>query len=592
MTLPSRLAPGIGARLGDAHAGVIRTGAFLLAERRELMLLNRTVRASGRRVLLGFPFGRASEAGSDRELALLGMHLASGGGLWVEGGARLPDRLERARAALRRRPELVHRSDARVGVLVDPGELEASALVELTGTLEAVRIPWDVVLQPTEAGWPDQHEGERVSAYAALALPRAALLSEELVGLLAGASSPRWILLRPSDPAAPAARERLDAAGIPHVTVGKGMSGVVSLPEELGWVITDLPAPVWVGRTKAPHRGLVVHHFVNRARDRRGRSVPVAASTLELPAGGAGAGGRCEAEWLVPDEDLQQAVPCRVGPHGRFAVDLPAFATWAVLTVRARPFDRSASFGEAPLRLAETTEGWDGGTLQLMVPFWPPGQVLSLSLPEEFGGGVAHVLEGMDSAVEQWSPRGARFVSSSPDLQIIRELRTGLDSVDVTLTLENLGDEPIPEVSAVVCLASDGVTVVPDSGHDTTYFVDQNHTLTLLAGVPTDSGDPLFREHRGHSLPLTIVESVDGRWAMASGFEGGRGVGGNGNRAGVCVHSRPFFGVLEPGVPKSLRGTFYVTQDEPAAIVRRWTAAHGEPERYPGGDDRWRGPCE
>ncbi len=59
-------------------------------------------------------------------------------------------------------------------------------------------------------------------------------------------------------------------------------------------------------------------------------------------------------------------------------------------------------------------------------------------------------------------------------------------------------------------------------------------------------------------LPLIAVESRDGRFTAALGFEAAEWASCNGGDDRACFHLFPFFGELQPGASATVEGCFYL----------------------------------
>jgi hypothetical protein len=595
--VPAR-AEGLLQRAEQAHLVVLDGAAVDLFDRGALRLLDAVVRATGRRPVLRYPFDSAgsSDPGSEeRDLVLLGLHLALGGALLVDGPEPLPARLEGARAWLRRHPELVHRTSSTVDLFFDPLQPGGEAPVALGRSLDAGHVPWEVVVRPPGRLRPTTMEFVRVQDAPLAALSDVGIYPD-LRALVPREPPHLHLVAAEEDECRPVLDAAVLASGGRVLAVDKdGAVEPSHVRYEAARIDTDLPSTVQIIRTIAPHRGLVVHHLLNRDFDGSGRAVPVASARLVAPARqGLGDRSTCQAAWHLPGEQRSQELPCTVAGDGQVAVQLPSFSTWAVVTTRLLPEDRSARFGEHPIRVVPPGSGWQGTTVPFEVPFLAADLAATLSLPEllHMKNREPLAVESMEHEVEV-SPDGAsvRLVSEGSGLRLERELSPGVDHVDVTLTLTNTGDEVIEEALALICLATRAGSPFPESGHNGTFIVEGDR-VTSLGEVPVDNGDPLYREDRvtglgGPVLPLTVMRSVDDRYSLGTGFEGSDVVGGNGARGGVCLHARPRFGDIAPGASVTRRGTIYISQDGVDRLAQRWVEQHGGPGTGPEGEP-WR----
>ena len=577
-------------RSEQAHLVVLEGPAVDLFEDGRLRLLDSVVRATGRRPLLRWPFTSADPDlpdSDERDLVLMGLHLALGGGLLVDGSDPLPTRLEHARAWLRRRPELVHRSSAALQFYFDPSLAGDELPAELGRALDAAHVPWEVAVRPA-AGLDDTTlELERLHNAPLVALSDPGALPELVRAMPGGVFVPHLV-----SPEREPCRDALAAAA--RAAGGQALAlpadGASSAPRvEAARIDTDLPATVQIVRTAAPHRGLVVHHLLNRAFDAAGAPRPAPARRLVTRARpGLGARSRCEAVWHLPAEGRSEPLDCSVLEGDRVAVELPSFETWAVVTTRLHPEERGWAFGERRIRIQSPGRSWSGTTASLEVPFLSTELATTLSLPEWLrpAGGEMVDFGAMEHRhdVDADGSR-ARLVSEGEGIRFERELRAGLDRLDLRLTVTNLGEQPLADVEALVCVATTGGSPFPESGHAGTWILDSDR-VRVLGEVPADNGDPLYREDMlprvGEAVaPLTILRSVDDRYSLGTGFETSDVVGGNGATGGVCQHARPRFGDLAPGASATRRGVVWLSPDEPARIARRWVREFGEPTPAP-----------
>jgi len=276
----------------------------------------------------------------------------------------------------------------------------------------------------------------------------------------------------------------------------------------------------------------------------------------------------CLAALHEPGVEEPLELPCSpVAGEALVRVSLPGgleLSPWSVLTLRSRPSDRSDQFGVKPIRLlGEGTTPWSPPVVGFEVPFLDPAQALAVSLPEfvqaasapsEFDGQPSG---WVGSATVSPDGRSGRFEATSPSLGLVVDVRTGLDRVDLEMSLTNRSESSLGGVVAILCASSRGASPFPESGHARTWVVSESGPARLDA-LPNDEGDPLYVYREDISEPLTVLRSMDGAWVLGHGFEESMASGGNASSNGVCVHSRPDFGSLEPGQTVRRSGFLYL----------------------------------
>jgi hypothetical protein len=152
-------------------------------------------------------------------------------------------------------------------------------------------------------------------------------------------------------------------------------------------------------------------------------------------------------------------------------------------------------------------------------------------------------------------------------LHVSAKLVGGATRVDTVLTVTNIGPQPLRDLRALVCLSGGGLDF-PESGHEHTW-VEVGGRLGPLSEVPAEVGEPLYQEPSEFSSPLTELESSDRDWVMGVAFEDDGVVGGNGGSGGVCIHSGPRFGTLEPGQTATRTGTIHIRRGRAADLFGR-----------------------
>ncbi len=76
--------------------------------------------------------------------------------------------------------------------------------------------------------------------------------------------------------------------------------------------------------------------------------------------------------------------------------------------------------------------------------------------------------------------------------------------------------------------------------------------------------------------PFIAVESIDGKFTTALGFEAAEWACINSGDRNACYHLFPFFGDIEPGESATVRGRFYLMQGTPEDALKQFK------EDYPG----------
>lgn len=359
--------------------------------------------------------------------------------------------------------------------------------------------------------------------------------------------------------------------------------GSVGFPER---VATSLPASVLVERRKLPARNAVVHHLVNLG------SAPVA-GWLDAPAWVLGDGGRCRATWFDPAHPDGLPLPC--APRDEvIPLDLPAVTTWGFVVTEPLLAAPSGEPGPVTLRPEDSMEG--SMSVQAEVPGWPGSvEEVTLFVPEAVVSGDQHEPVGEGLVMDYEVGEEGRFVrgeGANGRFALVVELRGGAGTVEVAMTVTNVGDEPLEDISALVCMESKPAGAFPREGHGRTWTAGPRGPVPLSA-FPVDARDPLFRELRAPRYGLTMLESIDGRHVMGSVFEGSTVAGGNGGRTHLCLHSRPRFGDLAPGLAVTRRGRLYIRQGSAAELQASYEAdpLGAPPAGDPLPDTHYRLPC-
>jgi hypothetical protein len=208
-------------------------------------------------------------------------------------------------------------------------------------------------------------------------------------------------------------------------------------------------------------------------------------------------------------------------------------------------------------------ERWAEITLE--VPGRPRGEQITIAAPES-----VHVSDRPDDLLVGVHPKSEGggdeplIVRGGNEFIAVDTILTAsADRVDISLSLTNTGKEPLREARGLVCLSGVGAVDFPEAGHEHT-FVQLGGRTIRLSDNPPDAGDPMYQEPTGATHNLTAIESSDRDWVLGVEFEDDGIVGGNAGAGGVCIHSGPRFGTLQPGDIATRRGTLH---------IRRGTAA-------------------
>ncbi len=477
------------------------------------------------------------------------------GGAMLELDVAPTKEVEAALRVLRDRPELVDRPGVKTGVLWAPGSVPPSEVLAAVEALDGLRVPFRFVLG-----------GDRDRLTAAV---------EVLTSV---------VVPSPPDGSSASVLAEFELGGSLYTPAEVADGGLDRLlTSELDTrVAIEVDGLRRTARFLAPGDGLLIHHLLADARFAGGR--------LEVAQFDAGAAIGCRAQLIEPFAGTSRSIGCAPSDH-RFAVTVPAFDHWGIVTVQLVGAHASR-FDTEVVRIVGGVEGerdrWTELTLE--APQWPAG-VIHLGFPEEIRSDEGPVDHGLSPLVPTWTPieGGYRYEAVNERVRVSGSLLSEPDGLRTSMSVTNTGSFALKRVSALICLEVDPPLPFPTSGHGRT-FVPVGDGMVPLDATILDSGDPLYIERERFSHPLTVVESVDRRWVMGNAFEGSSVVGGNAAE-GVCAHSRPAFGDLEPGQTVERTGRLWIGRGTADDVLARYLEDPLEPEPRRVEPVPWRRPC-
>ena len=579
-----------------------------------LLLLNLVARGLGRRGLLAAP-GRAGEG----SLARLGLHLATGGATMLDSTA--PPAIREAVGYAQRHRELFMRYRAPVALVIPVDQLvggDAAALALDRKLVGIARLMTEAgfALEPVLVGssplLPIRFQPERLARSALVVVPGGVSLDASVWSQLEeGAQGAPFLLIDDVDLHPPSlqglasslvVRSPGPAGTLEEVAAGRGDDVVARWRRQLdnederlidtarrsdGAVDGgNLPPRVLALPTWSPETGQAVQHLINLEAIAGAQPLVLEQGVrVELPLNLAAQFERCVALLHLPGEGRAVEGECstRAASPSVWATfaDQRSLPGWSAVEVRLLGREREAAHGVEPILVHGSTGTWSSPTVGFEVPFLDDRQVFSLSLPEFVR--VEDAPPGFEGDIAGWSTsaviaedrRSGRFLAESPTASFEAELTTGLDRVDITITLENRSDRTLRSVEALLCASSRGASPFPESGHGRT-TIETPQGPNRLDSRPVDGGDPLYLYRRDLSSPGVSMRSVDDAWEFGHAFDGSVAVGGNGSSNGVCLHSRPHFGDLQPGQRARRAGLLYLGRAGGFDVPEGWHPA--EPE--------------
>jgi len=582
------------------------------------LAINRVLRARGKRPLLQIrDLPGLSEGQLLQQVAL---NLVSGGTVLVDSPEHVPSVVRSALELAQKHPEFFFLRAGRVGLYYslasmsnseaggesDPyGDgLTARDFFGLGRLLDELHIPYKVIFAGDGISVDNAFESERLGLYDAVLLPRSKRLSEvehqallemgqvgavvlsgpsgsqDLRGRgvsrnpLTSAEGRRFYELEQSgaqylsDPSA-ARREALAAQLETALSV---MSTTLSAR-----VKTALPESVIIERVVDPRTSMLVHHFVNVGDvDSKGHVPTTEPSWLRVPAWPRRADLNYEVRLYSPSQPDGVDLGYRwLAESSELEVQLPGLEVWSVLTVRPR-LSQLANH-QAPVTIEEPafdpgSEDRESRQISFDVPAWDGGRrKLTLRAPEDVisASSIAGLGEGLRA---EWSRAkdGSKAVLKAQNEHVSVQVEVAVegDFIDVNTRIENLGKKVLERVEAMFCLDPGDLHLFPDSGLDRNYLV-RDGTATSLGSDRHGSGTPNFSEGTAFDLPMTVLESVDGRWSLGHAFEQTEILGANGSGGGVCIHTRPRFGDLAVGGGATRKGRIYLARGRAEQLFDR-----------------------
>lgn len=163
------------------------------------------------------------------------------------------------------------------------------------------------------------------------------------------------------------------------------------------------------------------------------------------------------------------------------------------------------------------------------------------------------------------------------------------DFVNIQLSVRNQSHQPMRDVDWAFCAVAFESPCIADSEDARTYLFDGQHLRTLgeIAGRDIHlykvAGANGFIPvgHRALALgpvearaSVVIVEAVEGTHAVALGFEQADHIYGD-SKGNKCFHADPYFGAIERGQERQLRGRLYLIRGNAEEAFRRYRQDFG-----------------
>ncbi|MCP4873533.1 MAG: hypothetical protein GY898_33015 [Proteobacteria bacterium] len=563
-------------------------------------LANLTLRSLGRRGVARFE----GDKWDDDRLAALGLHLAAGG--VVDGP--MPPSGAAAVAWATEHPELFGRLRARIALIIpvrslrrDGGDALATRIAGAARLLEASHFPWDAVVVGDGDRVSSQFNPGRLARHGLVVVVGGDSLHHDSWETVLGATTAPVLVWEEDASTLPEEIDpsRVQTRALAGLTeLGKGETANLAAmvrtfdDEEEDLVDTarrsdgaidanNLPLGVSVIPRWAPEAGLIVHHLVDVGRltgkASKGRGD---GTQIEMHYETAGDLAQCTAQWHLPGTGEAIDLPCRTNSLGpSIHVELPAsdgeFPAWSVLATRLVIGDRPAALGRIQLDVSGSGE-WRSDEVPFDVPVLDEDQIFAVTLPEWLEVKTDGQVDQLDPApwpadltLNEGRVDGT-LTRTGEQLTVSTQMVTSKREIALTMTVQNVSDQPIEEVVALLCATSKGASPFPESGHANTY-VWTAAGREKLEDRPVDEGEALYPYRTDITIPITALESTDGRWVMANAFESSTEAGGNGGGDGVCIHSRPRFGPLAPGQKQTRSGTLFIGPAGELKPPTEWT---------------------
>ncbi len=602
----------------DLVTTVARPGEKLDPWRR--LAVHRTLRARGKRPLLQLSGKEGWSA--DRMLQEVGLFLVSGGSVLVEDPRGIPEPVRKALALAQDHPEFFFLRGGRVGLYYS---LASMASAELGGKqdphgdgvsaldffglgrlLDELHIPYKVVFAGDGVSVDDAFESERLGLYDAVILPRSARLSEvERRGLadmsrvgavvLSGVSGSSDLAGKASSnpPLAPAEGLRvfeLDQHGADFLadpSVSRRESLAAQLKPAMQVLATTipaqirsgLPADVLVERFVDPRSSTLVHQVLNLAGSgsRSGKVAATQPTWMRIPAWPRRADLDYDVRLWSPSQPSGERLQYRwLKESGELEVDLPALGVWTVISVQPKlpgPASRDARIIIEEPAFDPSAEARESRQVTFEVPAWKGGRrKLTLRAPEDVisASGIPDLGENLKA---EWDrrPDGSEVTlqARNQHVEVTVNAVAQADYVDLETTIKNVGSSILERVEAMYCLDPGDLHQFPDSGLDRNYVMRDGRARSL-GEERHGSGTPNFSEGTAFDLPMTVLESVDDRWSLGHAFQETEILGANGSGGGVCIHTRPRYGDLHPGMRATRKGRIYMAQGNAPDLFTRF----------------------
>jgi hypothetical protein len=602
----------------DLVEPVPRAGETLDPWRR--LAIHRTLRSRGKRPLLRLP--RGAGYSPDRLLQEVGLFLISGGSVLFEAPGEVPEAVRQAMALAQEHPEFFFLRGGRVGLYyslasmasAEPGGardphgdgVTALDFFGLARLLDELHIPYKVVFAGDGVSVDDAFESERLGLYDTVVVPRSARLSEvehralgdmSRVGavVVSGASGSQDLRGDPisREPLAPSDGRRiylLDQLGADYLA-DPSPARRRALAEQLkpamdvlattipAAIASGLPAHVLVERFLDPRSSTLVHQVLNLAGagSRSGRVARTQPTWMRFPAWPRRADLSYEVRLWSPENPKGRSLDYRwLAETAELEVQLPALGVWSVLSVRPQLQTASAKHSgritiDAPA-FDPDAEARESRQVTFEVPAWSGGRrKLTLRAPEDIisASGVSDLGENLRADWERAADGSAVTLrASNQHISVTIEAEVADDHVDITTTIKNVGSTLLERVEAMFCLDPGDLHAFPESGLDRNWVM-RDGIPTSMGSERHGSGTPNFSEGTAFDLPMTVLESVDGRWSLGHAFEETEILGANGSGGGVCIHTRPRFGDLHPGLRATRKGRIYMARSGAEELFAR-----------------------
>jgi hypothetical protein len=163
-------------------------------------------------------------------------------------------------------------------------------------------------------------------------------------------------------------------------------------------------------------------------------------------------------------------------------------------------------------------------------------------------------------------------------------LRGEKDFVDIRLSVRNDLPRPMGPINWHFCTSTYESPSLRNPEHDRTYLYDGQRLRSIreLDGVDgfyiySVAGDQGFRPEIHKTLTsgsieaqesIMIMEGRDSRHATAIAFE--QSCDCFGCRSNMCIHADPYFGTIEPGREKQMRGRLYLIEGDANDVFNRY----------------------